>query len=448
MSKQLELLLEDRGEAPNVEQSGEPRAASRQSGHLRDEALMERIVERSNVEAALRRVRRNKGSPGIDGMTVEELGPYVLANWKDLQASLLAGTYQPQPVRRHEIAKASGGTRKLGIPTARDRLIQQCILQVLQPRIDPSFSEHSYGFRPGRSAHDAVQAAQRFIQSGRRWVVDVDLEAFFDRVNHDVLMERLARRIADRRVLRLIRAYLTAGIMDQGVKADSYEGTPQGGPLSPLLANVLLDDIDRALESRGHALVRYADDCNIYVHSKRAGERTMALFRRLAAKLRLRLNETKSAVARPQQRTFLGYSFYYSRNGTVKRRVAPKALTAMKMRVRSMTRRSCGRSIEAIIATMRSYLRGWKNYFQLADTPRVFEGLDGWIRHRVRALQLKHWKRGTTMYRELRARGTPHSVAHQIAANRRSWWNNSGLAMNMAFPLSYFDALGLPRLNA
>ena len=322
------------------------------------------------------------------------------------------------------------------------------MLQVLQPRLDPSFSQHSYGFRPGKSAHDAVRVAQRYIQEGRRWVVDVDLEAFFDRVNHDVLMSRLAKRIADRRVLGLIRRYLNAGIMASGVVMDRHEGTPQGGPLSPLLANVLLDEVDKELEKRGHAFARYADDCNVYVRSKRAGERVMAALRRLFANLRLRVNESKSAVARPQDRKFLGYSFWYAKGKQVKRRVAPKALVAMKDRVRDITKRSGGRSVTSIVEELRGYLVGWKNYFKLADTPRVLSDLDEWIRHRLRAIHLKQWKRGTTIYRELVRRGMRPDGAQKVAANGRRWWKNSSMAINIAFPVRYFDSLGLPRLAA
>jgi len=430
--------------------SGESRAAadgSERSGSD-GEKLLELVVARSNVEAALRRVKKNKGSPGIDGMTVDELPAYLTANWSRIREDLLAGRYRPQPVRRHAIPKSGGGVRELGIPTVLDRLIQQGILHVLQPRIDPSFSQHSYGFRPGKRAHDAVCAAQRFIQDGRRWVVDVDLEAFFDRVNHDVLMSRLATRIADRRLLGLIRRYLDAGIMAHGVVVERHEGTPQGGPLSPLLANVLLDDVDKELENRGHAFARYADDCNVYVRSKRAGERVLGALRRLFTKLRLRINESKSAVARPQDRKFLGYSFWYAKGSEVKRRIASKALVAMKDRVRVITKRSGGRSITTVVRELRGYLVGWKNYFQLADTPRILADLDEWIRHRLRAIHLKQWKRGTTIYRELVKRGLSPRGAAKVAGNGRRWWKNSSMTINIAFPIKYFDDLGLPRLAA
>jgi group II intron reverse transcriptase/maturase len=407
---------------------------------------MEEVVERANARQAVKRVRQNQGSPGSDGMTVEELPAYLAQHWAELRAQLLAGTYQPAPVRRQAIPKADGGVRELGIPTALDRFVQQAILQVLQPRFDPTFSQHSHGFRPGRRAHDAVRAAQQYIQDGRRWVVDVDLEKFFDRVNHDVLMARLAKRVEDQRLLGLIRRYLEAGVMVHGVVVERHEGTPQGGPLSPILANVLLDDIDRELEKRGHAFARYADDCNVYVRSRRAGERVMAALRRLYARLRLRVNEAKSAVARPWDRKFLGYSFWVAPGRVVKRRVAAKALAAMKVRVRDLTSRSRGRSIRQAVAELRRYLTGWREYFQLAETARVMRDLDEWIRHRLRALHLKHWKRGRTVFRELRARGLSVHSAATVAANTRRWWKNSGMTIHVALPNTYFDALGVPRL--
>ena len=447
-SKQLELPLEDRGEAPNVGGSGEASTATHgdERSGSDDMDLMERVVERGNVVAALKRVQRNKGSPGIDGMTVEALREHLRETWPVLREQLLAGTYRPQPVRRQLIPKSDGGERELGIPTALDRFIQQAILQVLQPRFDPTFSEHSHGFRPGRRAHDAVREAQQYLQQGRRWVVDVDLEKFFDRVNHDVLMGRLEKRIADTRMLRLIRRYLDAGIMANGVVVERHEGTPQGGPLSPLLANVLLDEVDKELEKRGHAFVRYADDCNVYVRSRRAGERVMGALRRLYAKLRLHINESKSAVARPWDRKFLGYSFWVAKGREVKRRVASKALVTMKQRVRTLTRRSRGRSIPTVIAELRGYLVGWKEYFRLADTPNIFRELDEWIRHRLRAIQLKQWRRGTTIYRELRTRGLSEDKAAKVAGNARSWWRSAGMAMHIALPASHYDNLGLPRL--
>lgn len=408
---------------------------------------MERVVERGNVTAALRRVRQNQGSPGVDGMTVDELPTYLAEQWEALRRQLLEGTYQPKPVRKVEIPKSGGGVRTLGIPTVLDRLIQQSILQVLQPMVDPTFSEHSHGFRPGRSAHRAVCEAQRYIQGGRRVVVDADVEQFFDRVNHDVLMRRVEKRIGDKRMLGLIRRYLEAGIMVNGVVMERYEGTPQGGPLSPLLANVLLDEVDKELEKRGLAFVRYADDLNIYVRSTRAGEDAMQTLRRLYARLRLRINEAKSAVARPWDRTFLGYSFWCAKGGVVKRRVAPKALVAMKERVRGITARNGGRGMPSVFAELRSYLTGWKAYFRLAETPRIFGNLDAWIRHRLRMVQLKQWKRGTTTYREMKRLGATEDAARQVAAHSRRWWKNSALLLNTALPTCYYDGMGVPRLT-
>jgi len=430
--------------------SGEASTAGRESGRSgTDRLLMEMVVERSNALEALKRVRRNKGSPGIDGMTVDELPRWLTENWPGIREQLLTGTYQPKPVKRQEIPKPDGGIRELGIPCVLDRFIQQAILQVLQPRFDPTFSRHSYGFRPGKSAHDAIKAAQRFIQDGRRWVVDLDLEKFFDRVNHDVLLGRLSKRIEDRRLLGLIRRYLEAGMMADGVVMERHEGTPQGGPLSPLLANVLLDEVDRELEKRGHAFARYADDCNVYVRSRRAGERVMEALRRLYAGFRLKINESKSAVARPWDRKFLGYSFWVAKGRVIKRRVAPKALAAMKQRVRELTGRSGGRSMDQVVAAMRSYLVGWKGYFQLADTPGIFADLDGWIRRRLIAVQLKQWGRGTTAYRKLRARGVSDARAAMAAAHVRRWWNTATHgALNVAFPADHFAKLGVPKLAA
>ena len=446
-SRQMELPLESRGEAPRVERSGESATATNGTERSGTDALMERVVWRGNVKAALKRVRKNKGSPGVDGMTVDELPKHLAENWETLRAELLAGTYQPSPVREKEIPKSGGGMRKLGIPTVLDRFIQQSILQVLQPIFDPTFSEHSHGFRPERSAHQAVCEAQRYIQEGKRVVVDVDLEKFFDRVNHDVLMGRLAKRIADKRMLGLIRRYLEAGIMVNGVVIERYEGTPQGGPLSPLLAKVLLDVVDKELEKRGLSFVRYADDLNLYVRSRRAGEDGMETLRRLYTRLRLRINEAKSAVARPQDRKFLGYSFWYAGGGEVRRRVAPKALGAMKERVREITSRNGGRSLKSVFAELRGYLMGWKQYYRLAQTPGIFKGLDGWIRRRLRMVQLKQWKRGTTVYRNLRARGISKHVAAMAARFARSWWRvASHKAMQIAFPTSYYDRERIPRL--
>lgn len=448
MSRQLELPLESRGEARRGKRSGEALTAAHGTGRSGIDHLMERVVERGNVQVALKRVRQNKGSPGMDGMTAEELRPYLAEHWETIRTQLLEGTYQPKPVREAEIPKGGGGVRTLGIPTVLDRVIQQACLQVLQPMFDPTFSEHSHGFRPGRSAHHAVCEAQRYIQDGKRVVVDVDLEQCFDRVNHDVLMGRLESRIADTRMLGLIRRYLEAGIMANGVVMERHEGTPQGGPLSPLLANVLLDEVDKELEKRGLSFVRYADDLNLYVRSQRAGDDAMQTLRRLYARLRLRINEAKSAVARPQDRTFLGYSFWYAKGGTVRRRLAPKALAAMKARVRGITARNGGRSLPSVFAELRSYLTGWKAYFRLVETPRILRDLDEWIRHRLRMVQLKQWKRGTTIYREMKRRGANEDAARQVAANSRRWWKNSAKLLNSALPTSYYDRMGVPRLAA
>lgn len=448
MTRQLELPFESRGEAPSAGRSVETPTAPGERPGSGASGLMERVVSRPNLGAAYKRVRENKGGPGIDGLTVEDLPRWLQAHWGRVREELLAGTYQPTAVRRQTIPKPGGGERELGIPTVLDRLIQQALLQVLQPIFDPTFSDHSYGFRPGRRAHDAVRRAQGYVQAGRRWVVDVDLERFFDRVNHDILMGKLAKRIEDKRVLRLIRRYLEAGVMIHGVVVERHEGTPQGGPLSPLLANVLLDEVDKELEKRGHAFVRYADDGNVYVRSRRAGERVMVLLRRLYGRLRLRINESKSAVARVWDRKFLGFSFWVAPGKTVKPRVARKALEEMKDRVRRLTRRTAGRSIEQLVGDLRSYLVGWKNYFRLAETPRVFSDLDEWIRHRLRANQLKQWKRGRTVFRELTSRGMSPDLAAEVAANTRRWWKNSAMALHIALPNRWFDELGLPRLGA
>ena len=428
--------------------SGEARSATLDTECLGASDLMERVLARPNLQAALKRVKQNKGSPGIDGMTVGELSTHLREHWPTLRERLLGGRYQPQAVSRHLIPKGDGGVRELGIPTVLDRFIQQALLQVLQPLIDPSFSQHSYGFRPRRRAHEAILAAQAHIQEGRCWVVDVDLERFFDRVNHDVLMGKLAARIGDRRVLGLIRRYLEAGIMVHGVVIERHEGTPQGGPLSPLLANVLLDDVDKKLERSGHPFVRYADDCNVYVRSRRAGERVMRCLEGWYGKLRLRINASKSAVAFVTGRKFLGYTFWFAPRGEVRRAVSDKALGVMKERVRRITRRNTGRSIAEVVEGLRRYLVGWREYFRLAQTPRTLGDLDKWLRHRLRALHLKQWRHGRVIYRELHARGMSAADARTVAANSRRWWHNSKLLLNRALPTRYFDQLGVPRLAA
>ena len=435
------------GEAKPEARRDEARPARHETeGSGRDGLLMQALAS-ANMAMAWKRVKANRGSAGVDGRTIAETAAYLKTHWPRIREALLNGSYRPEPVRRVQISKPGGGVRELGIPTVTDRLIQQALLQVLQPKIDSTFSEHSYGFRPGRRAHDAVLTAQRYVQDGYRVVVDVDLEKFFDRVNHDILMDRLSRRIDDKAVLRLIRRYLVAGIMNGGVVMQRYEGTPQGGPLSPLLANVLLDEVDRALETRGHRFVRYADDCNVYVRSRRAGERVLDGLRGLYARLHLKVNEAKTAVAPASGRQFLGYAFWYGPGGQVKCRVADKAQETYKHRIRQLTRRSGGRSLPEVVERLRTYMPGWKAYFQLAQTPKVFRELDEWLRHRLRALQLKHWRRGATMYRELLAMGASATDASKVAGNSRSWWRNSRMLLNRAMPIAYFDRLGVPRLS-
>jgi RNA-directed DNA polymerase len=409
--------------------------------------LLTAALTRENLQRALKRVRANKGAAGVDGLDIDQTALHLKTQWPVIREQLLSGTYRPSPVRRVTIPKPDGGERELGIPTVTDRLIQQALLQVLQPILDPTFSEHSYGFRPGRSAHQAVKAAKAYVQSGKSVVVDVDLEKFFDRVNHDILIDRLHKRIKDAGVIRLIRAYLNSGIMDGGVVLQRDRGTPQGGPLSPLLANVLLDEVDKELERRGHCFARYADDCNVYVCSRRAGERVMSLLREMYAKLHLQVNEAKSAVASVFGRKFLGYSLWVAKGAEVKFKVANKPMATFKQRIRQLTRRSGGRSMGEVVQRLRPYMLGWKAYFGLAQTPRVWQGLDEWLRHRMRAIQLRHWKRGTTIYRELRALGAPANVANQVAANSRCWWRNSGMLLNSVLTIAYFNRLGLPRLS-
>lgn len=444
--RQLELPLEGRGEASNARRSEQMVSATREEKVPGRGSLMERVLSRSNMQRALKRVKRNKGSAGIDGMSVDELGPWLVDHWLEVRMEIENGRYRPSPVRHVTIPKLGGGERMLGIPTVLDRLIQQALLQVLSAQFDGGFSEYSYGFRPKRSAHDAVCQAQRYIQGGKRWVVDVDLEKFFDRVNHDVLMAKLAKRINDRRVLALIRQYLVAGVMANGIVMERHEGTPQGGPLSPLLANVLLDEVDKELEKRGHEFVRYADDLRVFVGSKRSGDRVMNSLIKLFDKLRLRVNKTKSAVDRVWRRPFLGFSFWMAPRRRVKMRVAPKAQAAMKSRVRRLTRRTRGRSLEQIAQDLRAYLVGWKGYFRLADTPGVFARYDQWIRRRLRCFQLRQWKRGTTAFRELRVRGASMDLAAKIARNTRRWWRNSAIGVHIVLPNSVFDGLGVPRL--
>jgi RNA-directed DNA polymerase len=409
--------------------------------------LMEEVCERENCKQALARVKANKGSAGVDGMTVHDLPEFLNQHWPAIREQLLSGTYKPQPVRRVEIPKPDGGMRKLGIPTVLDRFIQQVVMQVLQRRWDRTFSENSYGFRPGRSAHQAVEAAQKYIADGNRWVVDLDLEKFFDRVNHDKLMAKIAARVSDKRILKLIRAFLTAGVMEGGLVSPVDEGTPQGGPLSPLLSNIVLDEFDRELERRGLRFARYADDCNVYVRSRRAGERVMkSLTRFIASKLKLRVNQQKSAVARPGDRKFLGFSF--TKAGVPKRRIAPRAVDRFKQRVRELTRRTRGVSTERMAADLAQYLRGWIGYFGKCQTPSVLQGLEEWTRRRLRSAIWKQWKRGSVRFAELRKRGVGKALAAQTAGSAHGSWRLAcSPALSLALPNAYFDSLGVPRLT-
>lgn len=449
---QLELAFpgESRGKAPMAHGVGtEPSAAKRNTeGPASTELLMEEVCDRANLEKALKRVMSNKGAPGVDGMTVEDLPEHLREHWSTLRGRILSGTYKPQPVKRVEIPKVGGGTRKLGVPIVLDRFIEQAILQVLQPRWDVTFSKHSYGFRPGRSAHQAVAQAQKYIAEGHRWVVDIDLEKFFDRVNHDKLMGRIAERVTDKRLLRLIRAYLDAGVMEDGLVSPTDEGTPQGSPLSPLLSNLVLDELDKELERRGHCFVRYADDCNIYVRSERAGYRVKeGITRYIVRKLKLRVNETKSAVARPWERRFLGFGF--TNRLEPKRRISRQALDGFKRRVRELTGRNRGVSVERMTKDLARYLRGWMAYFGYCETPKVLRDLDSWIRRRMRCVVWKQWKRGRTRYAELVKRGVGRDLAAQTAGRSSSLWRLSrSQALSFALPNAYFTSLGLPSLWA
>jgi RNA-directed DNA polymerase len=421
-------------------------AARREFVRPETEQMMEAVVARENMLRAYEQVMSNKGAAGIDGMTVEQLKPYLQERWAKIKEELLEGEYQPQPVRCVEIPKPQGGMRQLGIPTVVDRLIQQALHQVLSPIFEPDFSESSYGFRPGRSAHQAVRQAREHVAEGRRWVADLDLEKFFDRVNHDVLMSRLARKISDKRVLRTIRRYLQAGMMTGGVVSPRTEGTPQGGPLSPLMSNVLLDELDKELERRGHKFCRYADDCNIYVRSRQAGERVMASVTEfLEKRLRLKVNLEKSAVARPWERKFLGYSMTWHKQPRLK--VAESSIERLKAKVRAIFREGKGRSLSQVIKELNSLLRGWMQYFRLAQVKGIFEELDGWIRRKLRCLIWLHWKRPKTRAKELIKRGLEKLRAWKSAYNGRgSWWNAGASHLNEAFPKSYFDRLGLVSL--
>jgi RNA-directed DNA polymerase len=448
--RQLELAFPRQG-GDEVPQAAEERVevlmAKQDSEHpAPDERLMEEVCERENLKKALSRVKANHGSPGVDGMTVRQLPGFLKEHWPAIRDRLLSGTYEPQAVKRKEIPKPGGGSRKLGIPTVLDRFIQQAVLQVLQGRWDRTFSESSFGFRPKRSAHQAVAQAQRYMADGHRIVVDLDIEKFFDRVHHDLLMGRVAKRVRDKRLLTLIRAFLRSGILEDGLVRPRGEGTPQGGPLSPLLSNLLLDDLDRELERRGLRFVRYADDCNIYVRSERAGHRVMRGVKRfLMTKLKLKVNGEKSAVDRPEARKFLGFSF--TGGFMPKRRIAPQARRRFCKRVRELTQRTRGVSVERMVAELSRYLIGWRGYFGFCETPSVLLELDGWVRRRLRCVVWKQWKRGRKRFAELRARGVGKDLAAISAGSPRGpWWISHTLALSLALPNVFFASLGLPSL--
>ena len=410
------------------------------------QGLLEAALERSNMMRAYQRVVENKGAPGVDGLTVSELKPWLQAHWAKIKQALLAGEYLPAAVRKVEIPKPQGGVRILGIPTVLDRLIQQALHQILQPMFDPGFSRSSYGFRPGRNAHQAVKAAQKYVAEGRRWTVDLDLEKFFDRVNHNVLMARVERKVKDTGVLKLIRRYLEAGLMEGGIASARSEGTPQGGPLSPLLSNILLDDLDRELERRGHRFCRFADDSNIYVKSNRAGQRVkQSITAFLEQRLKLKVNVDKSAVARPWERKFLGYSMTWHRKP--KLRIASESRKRITEKIRSALQRGRGQSMQQVIAGLNPVLRGWIAYFQCTEVKNVLEELDGWLRHKLRTLLWRQWKRVYTRVRNLMKAGIDKVRAWTSATNGRGpWWNGGSTHMNQAFPKSWFDRMGLVSL--
>jgi RNA-directed DNA polymerase len=449
--QQMELAFTDesRSEAPRVSGEGTESftAERRTESPAIGEPLMEEVCERENCKQALARVKANQGSAGVDRMTVQQLPEFLKQYWPAIREQLLSGTYTPQPVKRVEIPKPDGGVRKLGIPTVLDRFIQQAVMQVLQRRWDRTFSEHSYGFRPGRSAHQAVEQAQQYIAEGYRWVVDLDLEKFFDRVNHDKLMAKIAARVSDKRMLKLIRAFLTAGVMENGMVGPVDEGTPQGGPLSPVLSNIMLDDFDRELERRGLRFARYADDSNIYVRSRRAGERVLeSITRFLTVQLKLKVNVQKSAVARPWERKFLGFSFTSA--DAPKRRIAPKAVDRFKRRIRELTQRTRGVSTERMAEELARYLRGWIGYFGKCETPSVLQRLEQWFRHRLRSAIWKQWKWGPVRFAELRKRGVSKDLAAQTAGSAHGPWRLANSpALSIALPNAYFDSLGIPRLT-
>lgn len=412
----------------------------------RSDRLMEEIVDRENLKEALRRVKANKGSPGVDGMTVNQLDDYLKQHWPTIREELLSGTYKPKPVKRVEIPKPDGGVRKLGIPTVLCRFVQQAVMQVLQRQWDPTFSDHSFGFRPGRSAHQAVAQAQRYIAEGYNWVIDLDMEKFFDRVNHDKLMAQIAKRVEDKRLLKLIRAFLNAGVMENGLISPSVEGTPQGGPLSPLLSNLVLDALDRELERRGHRYVRYADDCNIYVRSERAGQRVMkSVTSFITGQLKLKVNENKSAVARPQERKFLGFSF--TDGPEVKRAIAPKALDRFKDRIRAITRQAKGVNMESTVEQLARYMVGWRGYFGFCETPEVLIYLTRWVRLRLRCAFWRQWKTPRRRRAALLQLGVrPQLAANTAGSGRGPWYLARAKALSVGFSNAYLRSLGLPSL--
>jgi RNA-directed DNA polymerase len=446
--EQLALPFDCGSETPAVDREGTeaPRVRRETENPAGNQRLMEEVCKRENRRAALKRVRANQGSPGIDGMTVEELPEYLEQHWPAIREQLLSGTYQPKPVLRVEIDKPDGGVRKLGIPTVVDRVVQQMMQQVLQKQWDPTFSEHSYGFRPGRSTKQAVAQAQQYIAEGYGWCVDFDLEKFFDRVNHDKLMGAIAKRVEDKRLLKLIRAFLNAGVMEGGLVSPSVEGTPQGGPLSPLLSNLVLDELDRELERRGHRFVRYADDSNIYVRSERAGQRVMESVKRfITEKLKLKVNESKSAVAKPQERKFLGFSFTGGKE--LKRKIAPKAIDRFKERVREITHKARGQSMKKVVEELAQYVRGWRGYFGFCETPSVLRLLDSWVRRRVRCAFWRQWKTGRKRFAELVRRGVSRELAANTAGSRCGPWHASqSPALGIALSNVALASLGLPSL--
>jgi RNA-directed DNA polymerase len=446
---QLAFMTGDRAESPRPGTEGTESFAAKCKAEspAKIDGTMEEILDPENLRKALKRVKANKGSAGIDRMTVEQLPAYLKQHWPEIREQVQSGTYKPQPVLRVEIPKTDGGIRKLGIPVVVDRFLQQAVMQVLQRKWDRTFSENSYGFRPNRSARQAVAKAQEYLANGHTWIVDIDLEKFFDRVNHDKLMGLVAKRVTDKRVLKLIRAFLNAGVMEKGLVSAIDEGTPQGGPLSPLLSNIVLDELDRELERRGHRFVRYADDCNIYVRSQRAGERVMeSVTGFITKKLKLKVNSAKSAVARPWERKFLGFSFTLKEPH--RRSIAPKSVVRFKTRVREITRRTRGVSLEVMVGKLNRYLRGWHGYFGFCQTASVLSDLDSWIRRRLRCVVWKQWKRGRTRYKELRKRGINAALAAKTAGNPHGPWRLShSPGMCIAFPNAFFDGIGLFRLT-